>query len=753
MRNPRILSALILTAVGLFTLVCIVAIQNLEFDYNFEKFYPEEDAETRFFKEHREMFSSDNDFLLLAVKNDAGVFQKEFLLKVEDLLAEIDTVSNLDTVLSLTRMNKLFVSDFGKWKVPYINYEELDNLKDDSIWIAKTPDVYGHLISKDFKSFSIFLKHKDYLSAAGCDQLAQSLKAIKARYAFDEIHIAGRAVGQNYYVNLMQSELMFFSLTSFFLLVVFLILAFRSWWGVLLPVVVVVLSVIWILGVMSILNKPINLVLTVMPTIIFVVGMSDVIHISSKYLEELRRGRGKMTALRLTVKEVGVATLLTSVTTAIGFLTLYSSRVVPIKDFGLYVSVGVMIAFVLSFLVLPAMFILIPVPKLAKKRLEHSFWTFYLRKSFLWTIRNQLKIGIISAIILIFSAIGLTSVEVNNFLLEDLKKDDPMNLSFQFFDENFSGVRPMELAVESKSVDILTVEGLRALDSLEQIIVRTYPVDLLISPLTAIKMINRIQMGGLNQHYGLPVSDIDLQKAINRFKRLMSSTIGSKYLSADGKVARMSATAPDLGGDAFNAINAAFKSEIEGLFPKFKITHTGTAHLIDKNNQYLASSMIWSLGIAFSVIALIVGFLYKSVRMVLIALIPNVFPLIMIGGVMGFLGIDIKVSTSILFTIAFGIAVDDTIHFISKLKLELKKGNQMIFAIRRTYMSTGRALVLTTAILCAGFLTLIASDFLGTFYMGFLITLALIFAVLSDLFLLPVLILAFYRDKKQRLAE
>jgi len=163
--------------------------------------------------------------------------------------------------------------------------------------------------------------------------------------------------------------------------------------------------------------------------------------------------------------------------------------------------------------------------------------------------------------------------------------------------------------------------------------------------------------------------------------------------------------------------------------------------------------MIWSLGIAFSVIALIVGFLYKSVRMVLIALIPNVFPLIMIGGVMGFLGIDIKVSTSILFTIAFGIAVDDTIHFISKLKLELKKGNQMIFAIRRTYMSTGRALVLTTAILCAGFLTLIASDFLGTFYMGFLITLALIFAVLSDLFLLPVLILAFYRDKKQRLAE
>ena len=215
--------------------------------------------------------------------------------------------------------------------------------------------------------------------------------------------------------------------------------------------------------------------------------MSDVIHISSKYLEELRRGRAKLVALRITIKEVGMATLLTSLTTAIGFLTLYSSRVVPIKDFGLYVSVGVMIAFVLSFLVLPSMFVLIPEPKRAKKRVEQSFWTPLLRKSFLWTIRNQLKIGIISLIILIVSAIGLTSIEVNNFLLEDLKKEDPMNLSFQFFDVNFSGVRPMELAVESKSVDILSVEGLRALDSIERVIVRTYPVELLISPLSAIK--------------------------------------------------------------------------------------------------------------------------------------------------------------------------------------------------------------------------------------------------------------------------
>ena len=224
MKNPKLLSAFVLIGVALFTFVCLISLQSLQFDYNFEKFYPKDDVETKFFKNHREMFSSDNDFLLVAVKNDAGVFQKDFLLKVADLLSELDTVSNIDTVVSLTRMNKLFVNDFGRWKVPYINYKQLEDLNNDSIWISKTPDVYGNLISKDYKSLSIFLKHKEYLSAAGCEKLARTMGNIEERYGFDEMHVAGRAVGQNYYVNLMQNELKFFRITSFFLLVLFLIL-------------------------------------------------------------------------------------------------------------------------------------------------------------------------------------------------------------------------------------------------------------------------------------------------------------------------------------------------------------------------------------------------------------------------------------------------------------------------------------------------------------------------------------------------
>ncbi len=151
--------------------------------------------------------------------------------------------------------------------------------------------------------------------------------------------------------------------------------------------------------------------------------------------------------------------------------------------------------------------------------------------------------------------------------------------------------------------------------------------------------------------------------------------------------------------------------------------------------------MTYGLFFAFLVVACVVGIMFKSWKMTIVCLIPNFFPLLLILGIMGFAGIDLKVSTSIIFTIAFGIAVDDTIHFMSKLRLQLAKGRSMLYAVKRTFISTGKAIVVTSIILCGGFLTLVLSNFLGTFYIGLLISLTLLFAVLADLLLLPVLII------------
>ena len=179
-----------------------------------------------------------------------------------------------------------------------------------------------------------------------------------------------------------------------------------------------------------------------------------------------------------------------------------------------------------------------------------------------------------------------------------------------------------------------------------------------------------------------------------------------------------------------------------------KVHLTGTGHLLDKNMSSLAKNLTFGLVIAILLVSLLMGFLYKSVRIVLIAIVPNVFPLLMLAAVLGFVGIDLKVSTAIIFTISFGIAVDDTIHFMSKFKLELNKGKTFLYALKRTYLSTGRAIVLTTLILCSGFLLLMLSDFLGTFYVGLLLSLTLLFALISDLFILPVLLLYFFKNRK-----
>ncbi|MEM9023164.1 MAG: MMPL family transporter, partial [Bacteroidota bacterium] len=218
--------------------------------------------------------------------------------------------------------------------------------------------------------------------------------------------------------------------------------------------------------------------------------------------------------------------------------------------------------------------------------------------------------------------------------------------------------------------------------------------------------------------------------------------------------ARFSGKLVDDGGQAVAAKNRAleafFRQEIDARVLDYRVT--GMATLIDKNNETLATGMMYGLLIAFGVIALIMGVLFRSFSIIIISLIPNVLPLLVIGGIMGFSGIDLKVATSIIFTIAFGIAVDDTIHYMSKLRLELAKGRTLPYAIKRTSISTGKAITVTSVILCAGFVTLILSTFTSTFYIGLLISITLLVAVLSDLILLPVLLLYFYKPKARHVA-
>lgn len=722
-------------------------------DYDFEKFYPTDDPDTEFFLDYREKFESDNDFLLISIERESGVFDLDFLKNVDEFSTELEKAKYVKNVLSLTKQKEFFIFPTGRDERAYINFEDVD-LKRDSANIMKKQELINTLISEDGTSVCLFIRHKDFLSKKGSDELLDLVNAKAKKYNFEKIRIGGRSIGQKYYIDQMLFEMILFISLSAILVIVFLTIAFKSMWGVLIPQAVIFSGMIWLLGGMSIVNQPLNIILTVLPSVMFVVSMSDVIHLVSRYLDALRELDDPFEAVKLAVREVGMATFLTSITTSIGFLSLVFVRVEPIQVFGLVMGAGVMIAFVLTFTILPALFYLTGGPRYVTKQKKDHFWRSRLEKWFLVVGRRKRTILIAGIGVLALSIVGVFQLESDNMLMDDLSEDEPLKQDFNYLDEHYGGVRPFELAITIKdtNVSVWDREVLHTMDTVEQYLSEEYGVTIKLSLISAMKVLHRGMYSGLDEYYALPT-----QRSKERNIRRILKTAGQgKFVRAmvdsTETIVRISGSIPDLGNKKVTALNEKLDKYLESKTMDGKLEYrvTGTAHLIDKNLRYMSSSLVKGLAVSILIVALIMGLIYRSVSMMLISLVPNVFPLVFIGGAMGFLGVDLKISTAIIFTIAFGIAVDDTIHLLGKFKYELMKGKSPLYALRRSYLTTGKAMILTTLILCSGFLMLMFSSFLGTFYLGVMLCLALLVALIADLTVLPVLILLFYKPKKKK---
>jgi uncharacterized protein len=738
---------IILITTGAFYLI-----SGLGFDYDFEKFFPKGDQETQFYFDFRETFRTDNDFVLVSLTNESGIFDQDFLLRADSLATELSTLDHVEHLFSPTQLSEPIIDPlFGtKFSRPLIHMDHPESYALDSLNLYNGGNYVGTLVGESGHSICIQLLHKEYLSKNKCDTLAANVVEKVGHYQFDDVHIIGRSLGQGEYIQIMQNEMAIFISLSILLIVLFLFIAFRSAWGIWVPVSVVLLAIIWTLGVIKLIGKDIDVMLSILPTIIFVVGMSDVVHIVTRYYEELRNGKPKFEALKVTFKQIGMATFLTSLTTAVGFLTLMSSSIEPIKDFGLYTAIGVFLAYILAFSLLPAILILHPVPKITTGDPQKVFWTRKLHHSFLWIIKHRRELLLFSTILGIVALAGISQIKVNNFILEDLRPNHHLVKEFNYFADEYAGARPFEVAVSFPDPsDMKTLETLKLLDTLEHYLRSDYGAGSIISPVQLVKSANKSYNGGRPTAFRLPDSQQNVDKLFKSAGRLGAQDPFLWVMNDSAGWMRIGGKCADLGRKVYNQKNVELNHFISTTLADapFEVKVTGTGHLIDLNNEQLSFTMIKGLLIAFLIVALIVGLLYRSLKMVIIALIPNILPLILIAGVMGYTGINLKVSTSIIFTIAFGIAVDDSIHFLSKFRLQLSERGNWLYALKRTYISTGKAIVVTTIILCAGFLTLIFSSFLGTFYVGLLISLALVFAVLADLFVLPVLLLYFFRKK------
>ncbi|HEY9082286.1 MAG TPA: efflux RND transporter permease subunit [Vicingaceae bacterium] len=716
----------------------------LKFDYDFESFFPKEDTDLDYFLKYRATFKNDNDYMLIAIGNKEGIFSDNFLEKADRFTADLEKLPHVVSVISPTNIKQPVFSAFGFMEIPLLHVGEPEKYKNDSIRIAKSKEYINTLFAPDFKSISIVVNNVDIINKKESDALIFALEELIQEYDFEIIHYAGKIRGQKAYLTIMNKEVKLFLLASVLLVIIFLIISFRSFFGTVIPIITVFIAIIWTLAFMFLLGKKLDLMTMLLPTILFVVGMSDAVHILNRFIEELRKNKSKKEAVRITFKEVGLATLLTSITTAVGFFTLIVVSVVPVKEFGIYSGIGVIFAFLIAITLLPAILTLSRPPAIIKHRKKEMFWNRFLSKTLLITLRHPKRIVVIYTLILATSVIGIFQLKVDFHLLEDLHESHPLQQDFRFFENTYSGVRPFEMAILLKDThQVFDYEVIKELDKVEKYLYDDYGVNFLLSPVAVVKMINKAQNTGNSNAYKIPETKKDYQKITKWLKNPSIKKHLSNLVSPDKKTIRFTGKMHDVGSYQSRILNDDFDTFFnQNINPQyFDYNMTGTALLVDKNNSIMASNMIIGLSIAFLLIASLMGILFKSFKMALISLIPNAIPLIIIAGIMGFTGTSINMSTSIIFTIAFGIAVDDTIHFLSKYKLQRGIGLTNLYAIKRTFLSTGKAIVLTSVILCSGFLSLMLSDFKSTYLIGVYITLILIFAVITDLLLLPILLL------------
>lgn len=743
-------SKLILLVAVLTTGFAAYEARNASVDYDYEKYFPAEDKHINDYKDFTKNFGDEGNFILIGLKDSRGVFASEFLTEVNAYSNEIEQLEKIEKVVSICNScNHISLGGIAGYTAkPCLKY--LDR-SEDSLAVVNQPGMLGNLISKDRSSILLYVRTANKLTKPEGDHLYASIKKLSKDNGFEEYHISGKVVVGSHYVEEIGSELVLFFTSSIILVCLLLWFSFRSLWGVLLPLVLILATMIWTVAIMQWTGKSFDILMIMMPTIVFVVGMSDIVHFLNRYLDELRNGSSKTDAITLSFKEVGLATLLTSVTTAIGFLSLCIADVVPVREFGIYAGVSVINAFLLCFITLPALLFVLPVPKALLEKDNKKQWTSQLEKGYAFIQKRSKAIYLITAAIIGFGLFASSQLKVNNFLLEDLSEKDPVKQDYRFFEKHFSGVRPFEMLLRTEG-NIFDHDVALQIEKLQNYLQKNYSdsgVGSIISPIEPIKYAYSVKHNNKEKYFRVPSKE----KPHKNICKLIQEKLPEEFpnlVNEDSTVGRLSGRIPDVGSIALEIENNKLDRFIADSLDAeiLVVSQTGAPILIDKNNESLSVNMLLGLVVAFLVIGIIVAVVYRSFMMVGIVLISNLLPLFLITIIMYTIGFDIKISTALIFTLAFGIAVDDTIHMLSKLKLLMRRGMPVEEALKKSYLTTGKAIIVTSFILCGGFLTLSISTFQSIQNMGILISITLFFAVVVDLTILPLLIKLFQKSIK-----
>ena len=730
---------------GTFTALAIFSgfqLFNLQFSFDFEQFFPKGDEDLEFFREFVKEFETDDNFLLVAVPRTEGVFERSFLEKFNDFSIKSRNLPYVLEARSLTQLSYPIKTPFAITSIPVIHIDEPERYSRDSTMIVNDPRFVHNLIDKEGKLLVVYLKTKDAVNLDEAKELMLELENLVKGYDFENYHFLGRPYFQQELVEMQKREVIFSAIVSGILVTIVMFLLYRRAWGIFIALISIAMGLLLFMGFLGVTGRPLSAMAALYPVLMIIVGTSDVIHIMTKYIAELRKGRLKNDALNFTIKEIGLATLLTSITTGIGFITLLTTKIEPVRDFGVNAAIGVVIAYFTVILFTTALLSFFEENDLVRVSKNNLFWENLMDKVNLFTQKKSKTIlwGLLGFTIICFW--GISQITTNFSIVTNFPIGKKITQDFLLFEEKLTSFRPFEIAVMAQDPYSSTdYEFLKEMDKVENKMREYNELQGITSVNDLYKSVNRMVNFNRPDAYIFPADSNNFASISHLVTKIPNSPLQS-LISKDGKKSRISARVKDVGatnikylGEDLDQWIAANTDSDVAVFKR-----TGTGLIIDKNSEYVRKNLLEGLSIAIGIVALLMAFLFKDWKIIFIALVPNIIPLLVAGALLGFLGIELEAGISIVFAVIFGIAVDDSIHFLSKYKLALTSGKSREEAIDTTFKETGKAICLTSIILFFGFMIMLFSIHPPSVIIGLLISATLLSALIADLFLIPVLI-------------
>jgi len=757
----------ILIAITAITIFLGFQWRNLGMTYTEANLLPKKHIVNQQYDDFLSKFGEEGNLIVIGFK-DPNFFTPKAFAEWNELMTGLKSSKNVEIVVSISDLKKLQKDTLAqKFElVPLIDHNQiknktyLQNVKTELF--NNLPFYEGLLFNKKSGSIrsAIYLKKAIVNTAQRktfiIETLIPKIEKFEKNTGID-LRVSGMPYIRTINAENMKGEIGLFIGAALLITSLIFFFFFRSYRATFISIFILLFGVMWSFGTLGLFHYKITILTAIIPPLIIVIGITNCIFLINKYQQEIKLHQNQAKALQRVISKIGVSTLMTNLTTAAGFATFMITGNELLYEFGLVTSINVITVYLLTLLIVPIMYSFMPMPK--EKHLYHLSKN-YLSSVLGWVEKvvktKRTAIYTVYVLLLVFSVVGVMQMKVSGSLIGEMPKSASFFKDILFYEKEFNGVMPLEIMINTnRKKGVMKLSTMKKMDELQKTIEQIPELSKPVSIVNLVKYSKQAFYNGNPEYYDLPTSQEQafiLSYAKNASKNNKDNLMKS-YVDSTGQYARITTYMKDIGTKDMAIIEQKLRTKIDAIFPndRYEVTLTGKALVFQKGTSYLINNLIESLIFAIFIIAGLMAYMFRSAKMILVSVITNILPLCITSGLMGYLGIPLKPSTILVFSIAFGISVDNAIQFMAKYRHDLKMNNGKIKkSVFSALQETGVSTFYTSIVLIFGFAIFTLSSFSGTVALGGLISCTLLFAMFANLLVLPALVLTFEKKKAKQ---